>query len=280
MIPRYLVRGLARTLGGCAALATLAACGENAPRSLSESAVARTPADTSSRPVAVSIATDSAVARQDGQTVATASPARAKLPRAERPASTPSRPRRIVFGGVDFTDIGHDRGSRSAPVVLIDMSDFACPYCAEFSLKTYPALDREYVQTGKVLFKYIPFVVGSFRHGAQATRASECAADQGHFWVMLDRIYSTQREWKRGNAIDAQMAALASPPIDSAKFSACYADRRTEPRTERANELVNSIGLRVTPSFLVNGHPVQGALPLAEFRKQIETALLVERSKR
>ena len=51
-------------------------------------------------------------------------------------------------------------------------------------------------------------------------------------------------------------------------------------RTERANELVNSIGLRVTPSFLVNGHPVQGALPLADFRKQIETALLLERSKR
>ena len=281
MIFRYRARHVTRSLSGALALLALAACGESAPRSLAESAVAREPADTTTRPIAGTIATDSVVTTSAAPAATAASPTPAKpardLPRA--PART--RPRRIVFGGVDFTGVGHDRGSQSAPVVLIDMSDYACPYCAEFSLKTYPALDREYVQTGKVLFKYIPFVVGSFRHGEQATRAAECAADQGQFWLMSDRIYSTQTEWKRGNAIDAQMAALAGTiPIDSAQFSACYVERRTEPRTERANELVNSIGLRVTPSFLVNGHPVQGALPLAEFRKQIETALLLERSKR
>ncbi|MEO7713877.1 MAG: thioredoxin domain-containing protein [Gemmatimonadaceae bacterium] len=261
-------------------LLALAACGESAPRSLAESAVVRAPADTSTQPIAPTITTDSVVRPSAAPAVTAAPPASAKPPRDVPRAPASARVRRIVFGGVDFTGIGHDRGSQSAPVVLIDMSDFACPYCAEFSLKTYPALDREYVRTGKVLFKYIPFVVGSFRHGEQATRAAECAADQGQFWLMLERIYSTQTEWKRGNAIDAQMVALAgTTPVDSARFSACYSERRTVARTERANELVNSIGLRVTPSFLVNGHPVQGALPLADFRKQIETALLVERSK-
>ena len=278
MIFRYPIRRVTRTASVCLALLAPVACRENAPRSLAESAVARAPTDTLTPPAARPIATDSVAASRTGPSVAATSAAPAKPPRAMPPV--PARKRRIEFGGVDFTGVGHDRGSQSAPVVLIDMSDFACPYCAEFSLKTYPALDREYVQTGKVLFKYIPFVVGSFRHGAQATRAAECAADQGQFWLMMDRIYSTQTEWKRGNAIDAQMAALAgTTPVDSARFSACYTDRRTEPRTERANELVNSIGLRVTPSFLVNGHPLQGALPLAEFRKQIETALLLERSK-
>ena len=279
IIFRNSFRRVTHTVAGCLALLTLAACRENAPRSLAESAVARAPADTLTPAPVRPIVTDSVAAPRTGPSVAAASPTPAKPARAVPPA--PARPRRIVFGGVDFTGVGHDRGSQSAPVVLIDMSDYACPYCAEFSLKTYPALDREYVQTGKVLFKYIPFVVGSFRHGEQATRAAECAADQGQFWLMSDRIYSTQTEWKRGNAIDAQMAALAGTiPIDSTRFSACYSERRTVARTERANELVNSIGLRVTPSFLVNGHPVQGALPLAEFRKQIETALLLERSKR
>ena len=281
MIVQIRVRHVIRSMSAAFALLALAACGDSAPRSLAESAVARAPAETSTRPIVGTIATDSVVRPSAAPVVTVAPPTSAKPPRDVPRAPASARPRRIVFGGVDFTGVGHDRGSPSAPVVLIDMSDYACPYCAEFSLKTYPALDREYVQTGKVLFKYIPFVVGSFRHGAQATRAAECAADQGHFWLMSDRIYSTQTEWKRGNAIDAQMAALAGTmPVDSAQFSACYTDRRTEPRTERANELVNSIGLRVTPSFLVNGHPVQGALPLAEFRKQIETALLLERSKR
>jgi protein-disulfide isomerase len=189
-------------------------------------------------------------------------------------------PRHIEFGGVDFTGIGYDRGSASAPVVVIDLSDFACPYCGEFAHDVFPTIDREYVQTGKVLFKYIPFVAGSFRHATEATRAAECSADQGQFWLMMERLYITQAEWKSGNVADAQMAALAGTlPMDSVKFAACYASRRTDTRTARATAVADGIGVRVTPSFLVDGHPVQGALPLAEFRKVIETALLVESSR-
>lgn len=160
---------------------------------------------------------------------------------------------------------------------MIDLSDFACPYCGEFARDVYPTIDRDYVQTGKVLFKYIPFIAGSFRHAAEATRAAECAAEQGQFWLMMDRVYATQAEWKRGNVADAQMAALAGTiPIDTVRYATCYADRHTDARTARATAVANDIGVRVTPSFLVNGHPVQGALPLAEFRRQIETALLLE----
>ena len=98
---------------------------------------------------------------------------------------------------------------------------------------------------------------------------------------MMERLYVTQAEWKSGNVVNAQLAALAgTTPIDTAKFAACYADRHTDARTARATAIANAIGVRVTPSFLVDGHPVQGALPLAEFRRQIETALLVESSRR
>ena len=68
--------------------------------------------------------------------------------------------------------------------------------------------------------------------------------------------------------------------IDSVKFASCYASKRTDARTARATAVANDIGVRVTPSFLVDGHPVQGALPIAEFRKLIETALLVESTRR
>ena len=47
-------------------------------------------------------------------------------------------------------------------------------------------------------------------------------------------------------------------------------------RRARATAVANEIGVRETPSFLVDGNPVQGALPLAEFRRQIETTLLVQ----
>ena len=185
--------------------------------------------------------------------------------------------RRIMFGYMDFTGVGHDRGKPTAPVVVIELSDFACPYCGEFARNVYPAIDREYVQTGKVLFKYIPFIAGSFPHAAEATRAAECAAEQGQFWPMVDHVYATQAEWKGSHSADEELATMAGTlPIDSAKYATCYADRHTDARTALATAIAGDIGVRVTPSFLVDGHPVQGALPLAEFRKQIETALLIK----
>lgn len=208
-----------------------------------------------------------------------------RRPPAAQPAVAPSprvsAPRRVTLGDIDFTGIGHDRGDPRAPVVVIDLSDFGCPYCGTFSRETYPVIEREYVRTGKVYFKYVPFIAGSFPHAREATRAAECAADQGRFWEMFDRIYETQAEWRRGSAIDAQMAALAGTiPLDSARYAACYHDGRTEARTARATDLANQIGVRVTPSFLVDGRPVQGALPIADFRKVIDAALLLAGSRR
>ncbi|MBA3672369.1 MAG: thioredoxin domain-containing protein [Gemmatimonadaceae bacterium] len=186
-----------------------------------------------------------------------------------------------MLGDLDLTGIGHDAGSVTAPVVLIDFSDYGCPYCGQFTRETYPVLEREYVRTGKVFFKYVPFIVGMFPHAIEATRAAECASDQGMFWAMADRVYEAQKEWKRGGDPRSLLVGIAGVVgADTVKFGQCYADRRTDARTARANDLAGTIGVRVTPSFVVNGRPVQGALPLAEFRKVIDAALLLARATR
>lgn len=267
----------ARTPSVVALALALVACADAPPKTKVDS-TAVTPVSSSSAPtpdVAASGDTTRPIARETGAKPTTAKSATPAVADKAAPA------RRIAFGGVDFTGVGYDRGSATAPVVVIDLSDFACPYCGEFAHDVFPTIDREYIQTGKVLFKYVPFVAGSFRHATEATRAAECAADQGQFWLMMERLYITQAEWKSGNVADAQMAALAGTlPVDSVKFASCYASRRTDTRTARATAVADGIGVRVTPSFLVDGHPVQGALPLAEFRKQIETALLVESTRK
>ena len=259
-----------------ALLLSVVACSESTPKSESTSrtaVAAQSTEETAAASTPATASSDTTRATMRADTVAKTS----------TPVRTPTtvRARHIEFGGVDFTGVGYDRGNPAAPVVMIDLSDFACPYCGEFAHDVFPSIDRDYVKTGKVLFKYIPFVAGSFRHATEATRAAECTADQGQFWLMMERLYVTQAEWKNGNVADAQMAALASTlPVDSVKFAVCYASHRTDARTARATDVANNIGVRVTPSFLVDGHPVQGALPLAEFKKLIETALLVESSRK
>lgn len=197
-----------------------------------------------------------------------AAPARAPA------AAAPAAQRRVVLGDVDLTGVGYDRGSPSAPVVMIDFSDFGCPYCAQFTRETFPVIEREYIRTGKVFFKYVPFLVGMFPHAAEAARAAECAGEQGRFWEAADEVYAAQREWKQSADPRAALAAaVRSAGADASEFARCYDDRHTDVRTGRATDAANALGVRVTPSFVIDGRPIEGALPLAEFRKILDAAL-------
>lgn len=191
---------------------------------------------------------------------------------AQPAAALPPSPRRVVVDGVDLTGVGYDEGSPTAPVVVVNFSDYGCPYCARFAQESYPALAREFVQTGQVLYKYVPFAMGTFFNGKQAARASECAAEQGKFWPMHARLYARQRDWKK--TIDA--FSVFEPEarrlgLDGAAFARCYETRVTDRRTERASILAQRLGIRATPTFYVNGRVVEGALPLAQFQALLRT---------
>ena len=190
-------------------------------------------------------------------------------------ASTPERsPRRVVVNGVDLTGVGYDKGSASAPVVVVNFSDFGCPYCGSFARETEPSIEREYVQTGKVFFKYVPFVMGMFPNGQQAARAAECSGEQGKFWPMHDRLYSGQAEWKKSLTPYAVFQKYAaSLGLDAARFAKCYTSQELHPRTRQANDAADRLGVRVTPSFVVDGRPIEGALPLPEFRGLLDAAV-------
>lgn len=186
-----------------------------------------------------------------------------------------------MIGDIDLTGVGYDVGEPTAPVVVINFSDFGCPYCGQFTRETYPVLEREYVRTGKIFFKYVPFVMGMFPHGDQAALASECAGDQGRFWPMHAQLYERQAEWKKASDAAGRFQSYATAQgIDGALFGACYADQKVHRRTQRANQVANSIGVRVTPSFIVGGRPIEGALPIADFRRVIDAALLLAKAGR
>lgn len=181
----------------------------------------------------------------------------------------PGRP--VVAAGVDLGAIGYDKGNPAAPVVVVEFSDFGCPYCGVFALETFPALDREFIRTGKVYFKYVPFVMGMFPNASEATRAAECAGEQNLFWPMYDRLFAAQSEWKGARSPDTAFERYAAGiGLDHSRFAECYGRGEKHPRTSRANDAADRLGVRVTPSFLVNGQPVEGALPLADFRRVLD----------
>jgi protein-disulfide isomerase len=91
------------------------------------------------------------------------------------------------------------QGSHAAKAVIIEYSDFQCPYCGQFARETLPDLRRSYVDTGKVLlaFRHFPLEeIHKFALGA--AEAAECASRQGAFWKMHDLNFANQETLQEG----------------------------------------------------------------------------------
>jgi protein-disulfide isomerase len=179
------------------------------------------------------------------------------------PAPAPAAPADTV----DLRRIGYAEGAADAPVTVIEFSDFGCPFCAMFAQGSYPELRREFIATGRVRWVFVPFVMGMFPNGAEAARAGECAGEQDRFREMKLRIYAGQNEWKSSRNATSVFAGYARElGLDEARFASCYREDRGGTRTRANNRAADALGVRATPSFLVNGRLVEGALPLLQFR--------------
>ena len=62
----------------------------------------------------------------------------------------------------------HSAWSMAAPVTVYEMADFQCPACRQFTLTTFPAIDRDYIQTGKVRWVFVNFPLSSIHRNAVA----------------------------------------------------------------------------------------------------------------
>lgn len=82
-------------------------------------------------------------------------------------------------------------GAESAPIALIEFSDFECPFCGRYARETFAKIQQDYVTTGKVRYAFRNFPLTTIHpQASKAADAGECAADGGKFWAMHDRLFS------------------------------------------------------------------------------------------
>ena len=195
--------------------------------------------------------------------------------------STPrsTSPRMPQEGGevppLQIADMGYDFGSADAPVKVMEISDFGCGYCRRFHEETFPTLLEVYVEAGFVEWKFIPFVLGMFPNGLQAATAGECAGEQDQFYSMQNRLFGEQSGWRNSDDPYAFFADLAAQEgLDVERFNSCIEGGWRDNHVRANIRLGQQAGARGTPLFLVDGRPVHGALPLADFRAVLDGALL------
>jgi protein-disulfide isomerase len=170
---------------------------------------------------------------------------------------------------------GRMRGSATAPVTVYEMSDFQCPYCREFAVTTFPAIDSAYVATGRVRWAFVNFPLTSIHPNAvAAAEVALCAAQQGGFWRVHDLLYQHQEVW----APLKQPAAFFLTLADSAKLSkpallACLQSPSTEEAIRADAQGAQRSGANSTPTFYIEGGLLVGAQPLAVFRQVLDSIL-------
>jgi protein-disulfide isomerase len=169
------------------------------------------------------------------------SPQQARDSRASLP---PSR----VEDWESLVSTGHRIGPEKAAITVLVFADFECPACAAFATNVYPEFRDRYPGQTALVYRHWP--LRQHRFAYPAARASECAAEQGHFAPFHDLVYVQQGELGLKSFHD--FAVEASVP-DISAFDACYARRETVPSIERDIRTVRQIGGTGTPTVIVNG---------------------------
>lgn len=167
------------------------------------------------------------------------------------------------------------KGPESAPVTIVELSDFQCPFCREFARTTLPALDSAYLSTGKARLVFFNFPLPSHPAAWGAAEAALCAGAQDAFWPMHDRLFEAQEEWSRAarplELFDRYAAELG---LDRAAFQRCTREDQVAPLLSGDLMQAAGSGANATPTFILNGQKVlSGAIPFAELQAAIEEML-------
>jgi protein-disulfide isomerase len=172
---------------------------------------------------------------------------------------------------------GYVIGSPDAPVEVIEFADFECPACAQFAIMTGPDVKRRLVDSGIVRVRFVDFPLPGHNNSWNASRAAACADEQGQFWAMHDAIYLNQDRWASGATRNPDRvlkeAARQLPGLNTGAFDECVDSRRTQAKVQAHHAIAGQNRVNQTPTFIIGGQMVPGAIGYDQFRRAVDEAI-------
>ena len=169
-------------------------------------------------------------------------------------------------------------GDPSAPITIVEFSDFECSYCRRFHKQVMPELKRNYIDTGLVRFVHKDLPLPFHPHALPAAAAARCAAKQNRYWELYFSLFDQQ------NCLGCKgvLTIAAEAELDTSQLQACM-ERESTLALINANRSEAALhNISATPTFVIgstqsdgslDGQVIEGALPWATFQSTIETAL-------
>jgi protein-disulfide isomerase len=165
---------------------------------------------------------------------------------------------------------GAAKGPTSAPIEIIEFSDFQCPFC----LRAHPTVEQVLSTYGdRVHFVYRHFPLPNHPHARPAAEASQCAAEQGRFWPFHDKLFANP---SRLSDADLKQHA-ADIGLDTAKFNGCVDSHKYKDQVDTDVRDGEAAGVNGTPAFFINGRMLSGAQPFESFKRIIDEELSMKR---
>jgi protein-disulfide isomerase len=166
---------------------------------------------------------------------------------------------------VTVTDSGPSRGAREAPITIIEFSDFQCPYCRQ-SWATVDQLVKTYATKIRFVYRQLPLPVHP--QALQAAEASLCADAQGKFWPYYDKLFTSS------DLSDTALKSYAAElKLNQGDFEKCLGSSNIRDAIHKDMEEAGKIGVRVTPTFVINGKVFEGLIDPAAFEQEIDLQL-------
>ncbi len=155
-------------------------------------------------------------------------------------------------------------GKASAPVTIIEFSDYQCPFCS----RAIPILDRIKQEYGpekvRIVFRDMP--LPSHPRALPASLAAHCANEQGKFWEYHNTLFQNQAKLE-----DTDLKGYAKTlGMDDKKFGECFETKRHQATIDKSRKEAEQLGIQATPSFIINGALLQGAQPFEKFKEKID----------
>ena len=159
------------------------------------------------------------------------------------------------------------RGPATAPVTIVEFSDFECPFCGRL-FPTLKAVENIYLDRVRIVYRQFP-LRRIHPLAEKAAEASLCANEQGRFWEMHDSLFGDQEHL----TVDALKARAVALKLDTAAFNACLDSGRQAAAIDKDIAEGMNAGVTGTPAMFINGRMLVGAQPFAAIQAIIEEEL-------
>jgi protein-disulfide isomerase len=194
------------------------------------------------------------------------------------PEGTISTPRREVIANPTLADVlkqgpvpEYSLGRPDAPVVMVMYMSLTCPHCRRFMAETFPALQREYINTGKVRYIIREFPIG--KTSGNATIALRCAP-MGKYLALFRKFLEQQSTWVSQEVRPEAILKVASQVgVTRAQYDACVKNQPMIDGLKWVKERGRDLGVIGTPNFFIGNRLYKSVLTMPEIRAILDPLL-------